>query len=228
MIEISPDQIVYWSWRFVTLNATIVFSWVVMIVLVTIALLGTRRLSSGPSVPRWQNILETLVTYIRNQIREITQQDTDRYLPFIGTLFLFISISNLLHIVPGYHPPTGSLSTTGALAIAVFFAVPAFGMMEHGVIGYLKHFSQPSPIMIPFNIIGEFSRTIGLAVRLFGNIMSMDMILVVLLSVMPIFVPVLMQVLGLLLGQIQAYIFAILATVYIGAATASHNHKIKA
>ena len=225
MIEISPDQIVYWSWRFVTLNATIVFSWAVMIVLLVVAMLGTRHLSSGPSVPRWQNILETLITFMRNQIREITQQDPDRYLPFIGTLFLFISISNLLHMVPGFHPPTGSLNTTGALAIAVFFAVPVFGMMEHGVGGYLRHFAQPSPIMIPFNIIGEFSRTLALAVRLFGNIMSMGMILSVLLSIIPFFVPVLFQVLGLLLGQLQAYIFAVLATVYIGAATASHKVK---
>src|SRR5574337_170786 len=121
MVEISPDEIVLWKWGFVTFNATIVFTWLVMALLVLSAWLTTRRLSVEPPLSRHQNFLETVITYMRSQIREITQQAPDRFLPYSGTLFLYISVSNLLSIVPGYHPPTSSLSTTAALAISVFF-----------------------------------------------------------------------------------------------------------
>ncbi len=218
MVEITPDTIVFWKLGTFSLNATIVFTWLVMVVLVLIAWLATRRLSVEPPLSRWQNLLEIIVTYLRDQIREITLQDPDRYLPFLGTLFLFISVSNLLTIVPGYYPPTASLSTTAALAVCVFFAVPMYGIMQQGLVGYLKHYSQPSVFMVPFHIIGELSRTLSLAVRLFGNIMSGTMIIAILLSITPLFVPIILQMLGLLIGLVQAYIFAILATVYIASA----------
>jgi len=222
-IDITPDQIVYFKWSFVTLSATIVFTWVVMALLVTVAWLTTRRLRTGVSVSRQQTLFEMLVTYMRSQIREITDQDPDRYLPFVGSLFLFISVSNLLEVVPGYHAPTGSINTTAALALVVFFAVPIFGIAEQGFFGYLKHYAQPTPLMLPFNIIGELSRTLALAVRLFGNVMSGALVVAVLLAIVPIFVPIVMEALGLLIGQVQAYIFAVLATVYIGAATRRDN-----
>ena len=152
-------------------------------------------------------------------------QQPDRYLPFLGTLFLFIAVSNLLAIVPGYSPPTGSLSTTAALAICVFLAVPVYGIAQNGFIGYLKHYSQPTVFMIPFHIINELSRTLSMAVRLFGNIMSGSMILGILLSITPLFVPIVMQVLGMLIGLVQAYIFAVLATVYIASATRLQEEK---
>ena len=174
---------------------------------------------------RWQNLLESIVSYMRSQIREITLQEPDRYLSFLGTLFLFISISNLLSIVPGYHPPTGSLSTTVALALCVFFAVPIYGISRLGLGRYLKNYIQPSVFMLPFNIIGEFSRTLALAVRLFGNVMSGSMIIAILLSIAPLFLPIIMQALGLLTGLIQAYIFSILAAVYIGSATQVEHVK---
>ena len=138
---------------------------------------------------------------------------------FIGTLFVFIAVSNLLAIVPWYEAPTASLSTTAALAISVFIAVPVFGISEGGLKGYLRSYLQPNFIMLPFNIISEVSRTLALAVRLFGNIMSGGLIASVLLSIAPFFFPIIMSALGLLTGMIQAYIFAILATVYIAAAT---------
>jgi F-type H+-transporting ATPase subunit a len=173
-------------------------------------------------VPRWQNLLEVVIGYMRSQIREITQQETDIYLPFLGTLFLFISLSNLLAIVPWYQPPTGSLSTTAALAICVFFAVPLFGIARSGFGGYFKRYLQPSFMMLPFHVMGELSRTLALAVRLFGNIMSGTIIIAILVSIVPLFVPIVMQTLGLLIGQIQAYIFAVLTAVYIASATRSH------
>ncbi len=218
-IDISPDQIVYLTWRFATLNATIAFTWVVMAVIVLLVWLATRSLTFGPTMSREQNFFEMLITFMRSQIREITGQDPDRYLPFIGSLFIFISVSNLLEIVPGYRAPTGSINTTAALALVVFFAVPIFGIAEQGLVGYLKQYARPTPLMLPFTIIGELSRTLALAVRLFGNVMSGGLVVAVLVAIIPIFVPIVMEALGLLIGQVQAYIFAVLATVYIGAAT---------
>lgn len=225
MVDISPDTIVFLKWGPVTLNATIVFSWLVMALMVFAAWLVTRRLSVEPPISRSQNLLETIVDYMRSQIREITEDDPDIYLPFSGTLFLFIAVSNLLSIVPGYYPPTGSLYTTAALAICVFFAVPIYGIAKMGPVAYFKRYMQPTVFMLPFHIIGELSRTLALAVRLFGNIMSGTMIVAMLLSVVPFFLPIVMQVLGLLIGLIQAYIFAVLATVYIASATRVHQIK---
>lgn len=155
---------------------------------------------------------------ICRQIEEVSQQDPGPYLPFIGTLFLFILTSNLLAIVPGFAPPTGSLSTTIALASCVFIAVPIYGIRSAGLIGYLRSYLQPTPMMLPFQIIGEFSRTLALAMRLFGNIMSGSLITAILLSIVPLFIPAIMQAMGLIFGVIQAYVFAILALVYISSA----------
>lgn len=219
----TPDGIVFFQKGFVVLNGTIVFTWAVMLLLVIVSVLATRNLSSGRSISRWQNLLEAVVGTVRSQMREMLGRGGIGYLAFIGTLFLFISISNLLTVLPFYEPPTGSFSLAAALAVAVFFAVPFFGVAEQGVGGYLKHYVQPSPLMLPFNIISELSRTLSLAVRLFGNIMSGTMIVGVLLSIAPILVPLVMEALGLLIGQIQAYIFAALSTVYIGSAIRSRD-----
>lgn len=225
-MNISPDTVVYWEWGFIQLNATIVFTWVVMAVLVLISWLVTRRLSVVDNeFSRGQMFLESLVDIIRGQIREIIRSDPSPYLPFIGTLFLFISISNFLSFVPGYHPPTGSMNTTAALAVCVFFAVPIYGIAQSGPAGYFRHYIKPSVFMLPFHVIGELSRTLALAVRLFGNVMSGTMIAALLLSVAPLFLPVVMDALSLLIGQIQAYIFAVLATVYIASASRAHENK---
>lgn len=227
MVEISPDGIVFWKMGFVSLNETIVFTWAVMALLIFLTFFATRSLSLNPPLSRWQNLFETLIGYMDSQIREIAQMNPDRYLPFSGTLFLFISVANLLDIVPGYRTPTSSLSTTAALAICVFFAVPIYGVAQEGFIGYLKHYIQPTVLMLPFHIIGEFTRTLALAVRLFGNMMSETMLIAVLLSIAPLFLPVLLELLGLLIGQVQAYIFAVLATVYIVSASSIQKEPVK-
>lgn len=224
-MNLTPDSIVFFEYGIVKLNATIVFTWIVMAVLVLVSILATRKLTSGPEFSRWQGFLEIVVTQIRQQLRNMTQREPDPFLPFLGTLFLFISVANLLDIVPYYDPPTGSLSVTVALAICVFVAVPVYGIREKGLGGYMKGYIQPSPFMLPFNIIGEVSRTFSLAVRLFGNIMSGTMIVGVLVSIAPFFVPIVMQALGLLIGQIQAYIFAALATVYIASGMRSSQSR---
>jgi F-type H+-transporting ATPase subunit a len=223
--DISPDTVVWWQWGWASLNATIVFTWLVMGLLVVFAWLGTRRLTSETRFSRWQNLLEVLIDGMCGQIAEISQDNPRRYLPFVGTLFLFIVVSNLLAMFPVYVPPTGSLSTAAALAILVFLAVPVYGIIDQGVGGYLRHYIQPTPLMLPFHIIGELSRTLALAVRLFGNIMSGTKITAILLVVIPLFFPVLMQALGLLTGLIQAYIFAVLAMVYIASGTQARQQR---
>lgn len=213
-MKINPDEIIYFSFYFIKINATILFTWIVMIFMFVTFWLITRKLKVE-NISRWQAFVETLISYVQQQLKEITNQEKGVHLYFIGTLFLFISIANLLIIFPGYYPPTASLSTTLALAISVFVAVPIFGIKEMGVKNYLKHYADPSIFMIPFHIMGELSRTFALAVRLFGNIMSGVLIVGVLLSIAPLFFPILLQILGLLIGQIQAYIFSVLSAIYI-------------
>ncbi len=222
-MTISPDNLIFWQWGPFSLNATIVFTWLIMALLTGISWLVTRQLSTTISISRWQNLLEVVVTGISDQIQQISHQQPARYLPFIGTLFLFIALANLLSFVPGYIPPTGSLSTTTALAICVFIAIPLYGITSEGPLNYLRHYIKPSWLMLPFNIIGELSRTIALAVRLYGNIMSGTVIVAILLGLTPYFFPVVMQLLGMLTGMIQAYIFAVLATVYIASATSAQQ-----
>ena len=218
-MHLSPDQVVYWQYGFFKLNATIVFTWALMLLLAAGSKLITRRLSTGLERSRWQNLLEILVTGIEGQIQDVGLQDPGKYLGFLGTLFLFVAIASLCTIVPGYSPPTGSLSTTTALALCVFVAVPLFGIEDQGVGGYLKSYTKPTVLMLPFNIISELSRTLALAVRLFGNMMSGAMIIAILLTITPFIFPIVMTALGLLTGMVQAYIFSILAAVYIAAAT---------
>ena len=199
--------------------ARLVVTWGLMFVLVAGSILVTRNLSTGLRRSRWQNLLEIVVSAIKEQIAEVGLHQPEKYLGFLGTLFLFVAIASVFTIVPGYQPPTGSLSTTVALAICVFVAVPLFGIEDRGLGGYLRVYLKPTFIMLPFNIISELSRTLALAVRLFGNMMSGTMILAILLTITPFIFPIAMSALGLLTGMVQAYMFSILATVYIAAAT---------
>ncbi|HSH49052.1 MAG TPA: F0F1 ATP synthase subunit A [Halomonas sp.] len=219
-MQFSPDEITVFTLGNWAVSATIVNTWIVMALLVGLSWLVTRNLRADVPPNRLRTALETIVQLIQGQIEEITQNSARHVLYFAGTLFLFIALSNLLLIVPGFSPPTSSLSTTAALALSVLVAVPVFGIAKGGVKNYLRTFIEPSIIMLPFNIIGEFSRGISLAVRLYGNVMSGAVIAAILLTVAPFIFPVVMDMLGLLTGMIQAYIFAILATVYISSATA--------
>lgn len=225
-MTLSPDEIVYTTIGPFAITATLVFTWVVMAILVVGSALVTRGLRATAPLARGQNVLEALVGFILDQIRDVTQQDPEPYLPFVGTLFLFIVTANVLSIVPGFHPPTGSLTTTAALAIAVLLAVPAFGIARVGLREYGRGYLRPTPFMLPFTIIGELSRTLALAIRLFGNVMSGTVIVAILLSVVPLFFPIVMQAFGLLIGVIQAYIFAILAIVYIASGTTETTRRL--
>lgn len=221
---LHPDQ-PWWQWGPVILNATILWTWVVMAGLTLSSWIVTRTRFDVRNPSRRQVVLEVIVTALRNQIRDVSRQDPGPYLSFIGTLFLFIAFANLLSIVPGYISPTASLSTTAALATCVFAAVPIYGVARLGLRRYLRQYLQPSLFMLPFNVIGELSRTLALAVRLYGNMMSGAMIGAMLLAIAPLFVPVVMQLFGLLTGTIQAWIFAILAMVYIASAVQVHDSR---
>ena len=222
-MKLSPDETIFWQHGFITINLTIVTTWAIMLLLVGFSVLITRKLKTGVHISRWQCILEMLITFMNDQIKEVGLNHPEEYIAFIGTLFLFIGTANICIILPWYEAPTGSLSTTAALAISVFMAVPFFGIMKSGITGYLKSYLKPTFIMLPFNLISEISRTLALAVRLFGNIMSGGMIVAILLSITPLIFPIVMKALGLLTGMVQAYIFSILATVYIAAAV--HDSK---
>jgi F-type H+-transporting ATPase subunit a len=224
-MRLSADQLIFWQHGFFKLNGTIVFTWALMLVLAVGSKLITRKLSTELKRSRWQNLLEIVVTAIEKQIEDVGLKNPQKYIGFLGTLFLFVALSALCTIIPGFEPPTGSLSTTVALALCVFVAVPLFGIEEQGLWNYLKSYAEPTVVMLPFNIISELSRTLALAVRLFGNMMSGVMIIGILLTITPFIFPIVMTVLGLLTGMVQAYIFFILATVYIAAATRTSKPK---
>jgi F-type H+-transporting ATPase subunit a len=218
-MNLSSDQQVLWHHGFAELNVTVLTTWVLMIAMALGTKLITRRLNAEGVISRWQGALEIIVTSIEQQIKEVGLSQAQEYLPFLATLFLLVAVSSLGTVIPGFAPPTGSLSTTAALALCVFFAVPYFGIKEQGLAGYLKTYTEPTLLMLPFNIVSELSRTLALAVRLFGNMMSGTMIVAILLTITPLLFPLVMTALGLLTGMVQAYIFSILAAVYIAAAT---------
>jgi F-type H+-transporting ATPase subunit a len=218
-MNLTSDQQILWRHGPFVLNGTIATTWGIMGAMALGAKLITRRLGTERNISKWQCALEIIVQGIETQIQEVGMKHAERYVPFLGTLFLFVATATLCTLIPGYVPPTGSLSTTAALAICVFIAVPTFGIREQGFLGYIKTYTKPTFVMLPFNIISEVSRTLALAVRLFGNMMSGVMIIGILLTITPYFFPIAMTALGLLTGMVQAYIFSILAAVYIAAAT---------
>ncbi|MDC0832800.1 F0F1 ATP synthase subunit A [Geitlerinema sp. CS-897] len=224
-MNITPDNIIFWQSGSIAINATIAYTWLVMAILVLGSWWVTRQLTSEPTISKWQNVLEIIVKTINDQIRDAADRDPAPFLPFIGTLFLFVGLANLLTLFPVYESPAGSLSTTIALALCTFIAVPLFGIRDSGLIGYLKHYFEPSPWMFPFQVIGEISRIISLAVRLFGNVMSGSFLVAILLLILPILFPALMRLFGMAIGLIQAYVFAVLSLVYIASGMQAQSER---
>ncbi len=188
----------------------------IMALLVVFAILATRRLSLRPS--RAQAALELLVTTIDSQISDTMQTEPRAYRALIGTIFVFVLVANWSSLIPGVEPPTSRLETDAALALVVFGATIYHGVRTRGAIGYLKTFAEPSWVMIPLNLVEQITRTFSLIVRLFGNIMSGVFVIGVVLSLAGLLVPIPLMALDLLTGAVQAYIFATLAMVFIGAA----------
>jgi F-type H+-transporting ATPase subunit a len=200
----------------VPITSVVVTTWAIMAVIVVAAWLGTRRTKGAAG--RWQAVLEFVVETIGNQIREVVLREPRPYVPLVGTLFLFIAISNLSAMVPGVSPPTAHLETDAALAGIVFLSVHVFGIATHGVRKYLAGFARPSFLLLPLNLLGEITRTFSLMVRLFGNIMSHEIVIGVVLTLAGLLIPIPLMALAIVIGIVQAYIFTILATVFIGAA----------
>jgi F-type H+-transporting ATPase subunit a len=200
----------------VPITVPVVVTWGLMGALALASFIVTRRLRVRPS--RDQAALELVVSAIEGQIRDTMGVEPRPYLPLIGTLFLFILAANWSSLIPGVEPPTGRLETDAALAMIVFFAVIWFGIRARGIAGYLKTFAEPTFIMIPLNVVETFTRTFSLIVRLFGNVMSGAFIIAIILSLAGLIVPIPFMGIELLIGAIQAYIFTILAMVFIGSA----------
>lgn len=222
-MNLSPDDVIFWQFGVIKLNATIVYTWAIMLLMSIAAARMTRSLSTTMPRSRGQNVMEMLVTTINKHIAGVGLSHPEKYIAFLGTLFLFIAIASIGTIIPGYAPPTGSLSTTVALALCVVIAVPAFGIADQGVTGYLKSYIRPPLIMLPFNMISEIYRTLIQVFRLLANRMSKAMIIAILFIITPLFFPAVVIWLGLLTGIVQAYIFSVLATVYIAAAVSTRE-----
>lgn len=214
MIE-DLDTLIMFNIFEIGINYTIFFTWVVMGVLVLLSWLATRNLKTTLRVSRFQTAMEMVVMTIRNQIKEASNDNPLKYLYIMGTFFLFIAMSNLLTIIPVFRAPTASLSTTAAFAFCVFIAMPIYGIRNAGLKRYLKKYIDPVPFMLPMNILSDFSSTFSLAFRLYGNVLSGAVIGSVMIMLVPFLLPLPMQILGLVTGTIQAYIFALLAIVYV-------------
>ncbi|MHB1869555.1 MAG: F0F1 ATP synthase subunit A [Steroidobacteraceae bacterium] len=203
----------------VAITRPVVTTWVMIAVLAVVSRLLTRRLTLLPNGR--QAMLEALVIGISSEIEDVTRKDARPFLPLVGTLFIFLVVTNLSGLIPGVEAPTARIETPAALALIVFFSVHYFGIRARGLRGYLASFAQPKPIMLPLNLLAEITRTFSLMVRLFGNVMSGEFIIGLVVALAGLFVPIPLMALEILVGIVQAYIFTVLATVFIGAAVGS-------
>ncbi len=200
----------------VRISTVVVTTWVIIVWLGLFCWWATRRLEERPD--RLQALLEWVVETIASQIRGVVERDPRPFLPLLGTLFIYLVVANLAGIVPGVSSPTGHLETPAALGAVVFLSVQYYGVSSHGVLGYLRSFLKPNPLMLPINIVSSITRVFSLMVRLFGNIASHELIIAIIVSLAGLLVPLPLMFLGVLIGLVQAYIFTILATVFVGAA----------
>lgn len=201
----------------VVVTTTVIYTLIVSAGLTAFAILVRLGLDRKV-IPGAQVMAEFVVDHFEAVMRDMFGTDPRPYTPLIVTLALFVGFANLLGLVPGMRSPTGDFSTTAALAGLVFLAVPFYGIRSRGLVGYLRHYLEPSPFLAPLEVITEFSRTLALSVRLFGNVISEELVIAVLLTICGLLVPVPIMMLAVLTGVVQAYIFAILTVVYLSAA----------
>lgn len=196
------------------LSDTVLTTWVIMLISGLLAWLVSRTLTLQPGGPV-QTVAEGVVSTIETAIHEVAPDHTRLLLPFIGTLWLFLVVANLSGLIPGVHSPTRDLSATSALAIMVFFSTHWFGIRAQGLRNYLRHYLSPSPIMLPFHIISEITRTVALAIRLFGNMMSLEMTALLILLIAGFLAPIPILMLHIIEALVQAYIFGMLALIFV-------------
>lgn len=203
----------------VPISRAVVTTWVIMAALVLVSWLGLRRakVHAGPL----QATLEIIVETMSRQISDVIRRDAWPYMPLLGTLFLFLIVANLIAVVPGMKPPTGRIETPAALAAIVFLSVHYFGVRSRGLVEYLRHYTRPSLLLLPLNVLSEITRTFSLMVRLFGNMMSHELVIAIVALLAGLLLPIPFLLLGVLIGIVQAFIFTVLAAVFIGAAVGS-------
>ncbi|MFI3137736.1 MAG: F0F1 ATP synthase subunit A [Methylococcaceae bacterium] len=206
---------------FVQIGLSVITTWGIMLVITLLAWLSTRHLQLLPGAI--QTGVEGIVATIDEAIMEVAPEHGRQILPFIASLWLFLIIANLVGLIPGLHSPTRDLSVTSALAVLVFFSVHWFGIRTHGIKRYLQHYLTPSPILLPFHIISEFTRTLALAIRLFGNMMSLEMAAMLILLVAGFLAPIPILMLHIIEALVQAYIFGMLALIYLAGAMQSQQ-----
>jgi F-type H+-transporting ATPase subunit a len=204
---------------------SVVMTWLIMGLLAGFAYFSTRNLRQEPG--GYQTVLEGIVGAMEGAVEDVIPGRTLLVFPFVFTLWIFIFVSNLIGLVPGFSSPTSDLSVTGALAVLVFFSVHYFGIRSEGLKNYLKHYLAPTPFMLPFHLISEISRTLALAVRLFGNIMSLEIAAVLVLMVAGLLVPVPLLMLHVVEAVIQAYLFGMLALIYIAGGIQSNELRLQ-
>ncbi|MGZ4968853.1 MAG: F0F1 ATP synthase subunit A [Methylobacter sp.] len=207
----------------VLIGTSIITTWAIMLVISAIAWLSTRHLDMLPG--KLQTMVEGIVATIDQTISAVAPEHGRQIMPFIATLWLFLIVANLVGLIPGLHSPTRDLSVTSALAILVFFSVHWFGIKTLGLKNYLHHYLSPSPILLPFHILSEFTRTLALAVRLFGNMMSLEMAAMLILLVAGFLAPIPILMLHIIEALVQAYIFGMLALIYVAGAIQSQQLK---
>jgi len=211
---LAPD--ILFSLGPVPISRAVVTTWVIMTLLVSVSWLGVRRAQVHAGA--LQTVLEIVVETLEKQIKEIIRRDPWPYLPLLGTLFIFLVVANLSAVIPGAKPPTGHIETPAALAAIVFLSVHFFGIRSLGTEAYLKRYIKPNPILLPLNVLSELTRTFSLMIRLFGNMMSHEFVLAIVVFLAGLLLPIPFMLLGIMIGIIQAYIFTVLAAVFIGAA----------
>jgi F-type H+-transporting ATPase subunit a len=219
-LQLHPLQTEVWFYIGpVPITAEVVTTWVIMAVLVLLSWLGLRQAQVRGG---WlQSTLEVSVEAIADQIKAILRTDPWPYLPLLGTLFIYLVFANLSGLLPGVVAPTAHIETPAALALIVFFSVQFYGLKEHGLKGYAKRYLEPNPLLLPLNLLSQITRSFSMMVRLFGNMMSHEFIIAIVLFLAGLFVPVPFMLLGILIGLIQAFIFTVLATVYVGGAVSA-------
>ena len=212
-----------WQIGFISLSGSVITTWGIMLLLTGIAWIVHRHLTLLPTPI--QTLMESIVAMIENAIMEVAPEHGRLIMPFIATLWIFLVVANLISLIPELHSPTRDLSVTSALAVLVFLSVHYFGIKTQGLKNYLRHYLSPSPILLPFHIISEFTRTLALAVRLFGNIMSLETAAVLILLVAGFLAPIPILMLHIIEALVQAYIFGMLALIYLAGAIQSQQHN---
>jgi F-type H+-transporting ATPase subunit a len=206
----------------VPVTGPVVATWAIMALLAFASAAATRRLALVPG--RTQALLELVVTTLETQIADAMRAEPRPFLPLLGTLFLYLVCANLSGLLPGVAAPTAHIETPAALALIVFFAVHVYGVRRRGLLAYLRGYTKPTPILLPLNVASEITRTFSLMVRLFGNVLSGEFVIATVLALAGLFVPIPLMALEILIGIIQAYIFTVLAAVFIAAGIGTVDH----